>query len=98
MSTVQDRLKEREMATGSAAPQGGALPETVRNPVPTKSGRLRIDGAEVYYEIHGDGEPLLLIHGLGSCGADWAPSSSTRAPAAWAWAVTARMSCMAPVR
>lgn len=73
MSAAQGRLKEREMATGSTAPQGEALPETVQNPVPTKSGRLRIDGAEVYYEIHGDGEPLLLIHGLGSCAADWAP-------------------------
>lgn len=72
MSTAQDRLKEREMATGSTAPQGGVLPETVQNPVPTKSGQVRIDGADVYYEIHGDGEPLLLIHGLGSCAADWA--------------------------
>lgn len=25
----------------------------------------------LYYEIHGDGEPLLLIHGLGSSSRDW---------------------------
>ena len=27
---------------------------------------------EAYYEIHGHGEPLVLLHGLGSSGRDWA--------------------------
>jgi pimeloyl-ACP methyl ester carboxylesterase len=27
---------------------------------------------ELHYQIRGDGEPVLLIHGLGSSGADWA--------------------------
>jgi pimeloyl-ACP methyl ester carboxylesterase len=32
-----------------------------------KSGRLAIDGVDYYYELHGAGEPLLLLHGgLGS--------------------------------
>ncbi len=30
-----------------------------------------INGAELYYETHGTGEPLLLIHGLGSSHLDW---------------------------
>ena len=28
-----------------------------------KSGRAAVGGAELYYEIHGSGEPLVLIHG-----------------------------------
>jgi pimeloyl-ACP methyl ester carboxylesterase len=34
---------------------------------PTKSGRVEVNGVNYYYEIHGRGEPLLLLHGgLGS--------------------------------
>ncbi|MCC7143182.1 MAG: alpha/beta hydrolase, partial [Candidatus Eisenbacteria bacterium] len=34
---------------------------------PLKSGRVPVQGIEYYYEIHGQGEPLLLLHGgLGS--------------------------------
>jgi|SRR5688500_5827343 len=34
---------------------------------PTKSGRLDVNGVSYYYEIHGTGSPLLLLHGgLGS--------------------------------
>ena len=29
------------------------------------------NGVEIYYEIHGQGEPLVLIHGLGSSARDW---------------------------
>jgi len=32
----------------------------------------RINGIELYYECVGQGPPLLLIHGLGSSGDDWA--------------------------
>lgn len=35
--------------------------------------RLRVDGCEIHYEVGGSGPPVLLLHGLGSCGADWAP-------------------------
>lgn len=31
----------------------------------------RCNGIDLHYEIHGAGEPLLLIHGLGSSGRDW---------------------------
>ena len=30
---------------------------------PTKSGHLEVNGVNYYYEIHGKGEPLLLLHG-----------------------------------
>ena len=33
---------------------------------------LKLADAEIYYECIGAGPPLLLIHGLGSSGADWA--------------------------
>ncbi len=34
---------------------------------PTKSGHVEANGVNYYYEIHGEGEPLLLLHGgLGS--------------------------------
>ena len=34
---------------------------------PTKSGHVAVNGVNYYYEIHGQGEPLLLLHGgLGS--------------------------------
>src|SRR6266700_2919026 len=32
---------------------------------------LKIDDIQMYYEIHGDGEPLLLIVGLGTDISEW---------------------------
>ncbi len=32
---------------------------------------INLDDIELYYEIHGVGDPLLLIHGLGSSSRDW---------------------------
>ena len=32
---------------------------------------IKINDIDIYYEIHGEGEPLLLIHGLGSSSRDW---------------------------
>ncbi len=33
---------------------------------------LTIDDIDIHYREHGHGEPLVLLHGLGSSGADWA--------------------------
>lgn len=32
---------------------------------------MKINDIDMYYEIHGEGDPLLLIHGLGSSSRDW---------------------------
>ena len=53
---------------------GAAHQETVMTPdataapaAPVRRGHAPINGLDYYYEIHGDGEPLLLLHGgLGS--------------------------------
>jgi pimeloyl-ACP methyl ester carboxylesterase len=31
-----------------------------------------INGMSMYYEVHGEGEPLLLLHGFGGAASDWA--------------------------
>lgn len=33
--------------------------------------KIQSNGINLYYEIHGEGQPLLLIHGLGSSARDW---------------------------
>jgi len=44
---------ERPKAAGAGSAGGGAK----------KSGQLAVNGVSYYYEIHGEGEPLLLLHG-----------------------------------
>jgi pimeloyl-ACP methyl ester carboxylesterase len=34
-------------------------------------GKARVNGINLYYEIHGSGEPLLLIMGLGANATRW---------------------------
>ncbi|HLK17869.1 MAG TPA: alpha/beta hydrolase [Bryobacteraceae bacterium] len=33
----------------------------------------RMNGVDLYYEVHGKGEPLVLLHGFTGCSQDWAP-------------------------
>jgi len=32
-----------------------------------------LNGVQLYFEIHGTGDPLVLLHGFGGCSQDWAP-------------------------
>jgi 3-oxoadipate enol-lactonase len=40
---------------------------------PAEARRVRVGDVELHCEIAGSGEPLLFIHGLGSCADDWQP-------------------------
>jgi 3-oxoadipate enol-lactonase len=35
--------------------------------------KVRTNNVETYYEVHGDGTPLVLIHGVGACTKMWQP-------------------------
>ena len=41
---------------------------------------IRVNDVDLYYETRGEGEPVLLIHGLGSSTADWEPQVAALAP------------------
>jgi pimeloyl-ACP methyl ester carboxylesterase len=45
--------------------QGAQTMKTIANtiPPPTKTGHVEVRGVNYYYEIRGEGEPLLLLHG-----------------------------------
>jgi len=32
-----------------------------------------LNGVELYFEIHGSGDPLVLLHGFSGCSQDWSP-------------------------
>ncbi len=55
-ATINAQSEEARMNAGVAT-----------TPVPARSGRVEINGISYHYQIHGEGEPLLLLHGgLGS--------------------------------
>ncbi|WP_026988578.1 alpha/beta fold hydrolase [Fodinicurvata fenggangensis] len=41
----------------------GAAPVFAEGPEPGRTGQIAVNGVEYYYETHGEGEPLLLLHG-----------------------------------
>ncbi|EKF18783.1 alpha/beta fold hydrolase [Nitratireductor pacificus] len=54
-------------ATPDAARAESTSPAMQSDSRATKTGRQSVNGVDYYYEIHGEGEPLLLLHGgLGS--------------------------------
>ncbi len=46
---------------------------TVLSQTPKKSETVPINGKKLYYEIHGEGEPLLLLHGYTQSSKSWKP-------------------------
>ena len=34
---------------------------------------IHVNGVDLYYESHGAGQPVVLVHGLGSSTRDWEP-------------------------
>jgi pimeloyl-ACP methyl ester carboxylesterase len=64
-TTVSTLVLATALSVAAATSTIEAQVPTMSNP--TKSGRVQANGVDYYYEIHGSGEPLLLLHGgLGS--------------------------------
>lgn len=40
---------------------------------PVRSGTVAVNGIRMHYQRHGEGAPLLLLHGFTGAGGDWAP-------------------------
>jgi len=55
-----------------ATPQASAVP-LAEGLTPAQSGFADANGARLYYEVYGEGEPLLLIMGLGANHLSWTP-------------------------
>jgi pimeloyl-ACP methyl ester carboxylesterase len=64
--TLAAILAAAAFATTTEA-QENRMTQNVARPTPTRSGYVEANGLRYYYEIHGQGEPLLVLHGgLGS--------------------------------
>src|SRR5215469_9977593 len=45
------------------------------NSVPVRpAGTATVNGVQIYFEVHGGGEPVLLLHGFSGTSQDWKPS------------------------
>jgi pimeloyl-ACP methyl ester carboxylesterase len=45
-----------------------------------RMGTVRVDGVELYFEVHGTGEPLALLSGFSGTSQDWKPTLDSWAP------------------
>jgi pimeloyl-ACP methyl ester carboxylesterase len=53
------------------------LTEAIKMQLVHRSGRIEtLNGVQIYFEVHGTGEPLLLLHGFSGCNQDWSPSAA----------------------
>lgn len=50
------------LASGALSPRI-TMAQEITSPKPLKSGYAPVNGLKLYYEIHGQGQPLLLLHG-----------------------------------
>lgn len=41
---------------------------------PADGQTINVNGTTLYFEVHGDGQPLLLVHGFSGTSQDWKPS------------------------
>ncbi|TWF39907.1 pimeloyl-ACP methyl ester carboxylesterase [Chitinophaga polysaccharea] len=46
--------------------QAGTTPPSAKDSVPNRHGYADVNGIKMYYEIYGEGKPLVLLHGGGS--------------------------------
>ena len=51
----------------------GSAPEVSAAQLETTGSTVKVNGIDMHYREHGSGEPLLLLHGFGACGAAWDP-------------------------
>ena len=66
MNAISATVMLAAALTAATAPVNSANAQDA-GPKPGKSGRVQANGIDYYYEIHGSGEPVLLLHGgLGS--------------------------------
>jgi pimeloyl-ACP methyl ester carboxylesterase len=62
-SCATDRKEPTNMTITTTAPTATTAPTTPAISKPVKTGHIAVNGVSYYYEIHGKGEPLLLLHG-----------------------------------
>ncbi|HEU0053855.1 MAG TPA: alpha/beta hydrolase [Longimicrobium sp.] len=63
MITTLAALAAAVPATIHAQGEKPAMTAATTRPAPARSGHVQANGVSYYYEIHGQGEPLLLLHG-----------------------------------
>ena len=40
---------------------------------PARADSVQVNGIDLHYQVQGAGDPLILLHGFGMCGAEWTP-------------------------